>query len=148
MTLIFRSKHLGLHRCLGRVLVICALIAGTYGLIATVTLPAFGGISSETAAWFFGVLFLFALLRAFWCVRNKKIALHREWMVRAFAIGLGIGTQRLFLFVLIPTTGQGLEAVFGSGLWLGFSINLLIAEVWINTCRCEQQNTSQHKHKV
>jgi uncharacterized membrane protein len=74
----FRSKHLGLHRGLGRVLVICALIAGIYGLIATVTLTAFGGVSSETSAWFFWVLVLFALLRAFWCVRNKNIALHRE----------------------------------------------------------------------
>ena len=130
-----RNNNLSLHRGLGRVLVICALIAGAYGLIATIALPAFGGISSETAAWFFGLLFLFSLLRAYWCVRNKKIALHREWMIRAFAIGLGVGTQRLFLLILIPTTGYSFEAVFGSGLWLGFSLNLLIAEIWINVSR-------------
>ncbi|MFT6047752.1 MAG: hypothetical protein ACI9WC_003469 [Arenicella sp.] len=56
-------------------------------------------------------------------------------MLRAFAMGLGVGTQCLFLFILIPTTGQSLEAVFGSCRWLGFSINLLIAAVWINTSR-------------
>ena len=131
----FRNKNLGLHRGLGRVLVICALIAGTYGLVATVALPAFGGISTETASWFFGPLFLFSLVRAYWCVRNKKIALHREWMIRAFAMGIGVATQRLFLLILMATTGYSFEEVFGPGLWLGFSINLLIAEIWINVSR-------------
>jgi uncharacterized membrane protein len=130
-----RNNNLGLHRGLGRVLVSCALIAGSYGLIATVALPAFGGVSTETAGWFFGTLFIFSLLRAYWCARNKKIALHREWMIRAFAMGLAVGTQRLLLLILVPTTGQSFEAVFGSCLWLGFSINLLIAEVWINLSR-------------
>ena len=134
----FRNKNLGLHRGLGRVLVICALIAGIYGLIATAVLPAFGGIATETAAWFFGPLFLFSLLRAYWCVRNKKIAHHREWMIRALALGLAVGGQRLFLLILIPATDYSFEQLFGPCLWLGFSLNLLIAEIWINVSRTKR----------
>lgn len=130
-----RSKNLGRHRQLGRVLVVCALISGIYGLAATVALPAFGGLASETAGWFFGPVFIFAILRAFWCARNKNITQHREWMIRAFALGLGVGTQRVILIVLMMSTGYGFEASFGPALWLGFGLNLLIAETWINTTR-------------
>jgi uncharacterized membrane protein len=131
----FRIKRLGLHRQLGRVLVCCALVSGTYGLISTIVLPAFGGLPSEAAAWFFGPLFLFAILRAFWCARNKKITQHRQWMIRSFALGLGVGTQRIFLIILMISTGYSFEESFGPALWLGFGLNLLIAESWINATR-------------
>jgi uncharacterized membrane protein len=131
----FRSKRLDLHRRLGRVLVACALISGTYGLISTIVLPAFGGLPSEAAAWFFGPLFLFAIVRAFWCARNKKIIQHQQWMIRAFALGLGVGTQRVILIILMTSTGYSFEESFGTALWLGFGLNLLIAESWINATR-------------
>jgi uncharacterized membrane protein len=130
-----RIKRLGLHRQLGRVLVTCALISGTYGLIATVAFPGFGGLASEASAWFFGPIFLFAVLRAFWCARNRKIIQHREWMIRAFALGLGVGTQRLILIILMSSSGYSFEESFGPALWLGFGFNLLVAEIWINTSR-------------
>ena len=127
-----RAKKLSLHRQLGRFLVLCALISGVYGLVVTAVLPAFGGLASETAGWFFGPLFLFAMVRAFWCARNKKITLHREWMIRAFALGLGVGTQRVILIILLTSTGYSFEQSFGPALWIGFGLNLLIAESWIN----------------
>lgn len=131
----FRVKNLGLHRQLGRVLVACALLSGLYGIASAVVLPVFGGLASETVSWFFGVLFVFSILRAFWCARNKKINAHREWMIRAFALGLAVGTQRIILVVLMISSSYGFEESFGPALWLGFSINLLIAELWINTTR-------------
>jgi uncharacterized membrane protein len=130
-----RLKNLDLHRKLGRVLIVCALISGIYGLIATVALPAFGGLASEASAWFFGPIFIFSILRAFWCAKNKKITQHREWIIRAFALGLGVGTQRVILIVLMISSGNSFEASFGPALWLGFGLNLVIAEIWINTTR-------------
>ena len=32
-------------------------------------------------------------------------------------------------------SGLGLEEVFGTAFWLGWSVNLLVAEVWINYTR-------------
>jgi drug/metabolite transporter (DMT)-like permease len=62
-------------------------------------------------------------------VRRRDFAGHRVWMMRAYALGLGAGTQ-------IFTVGFG-EAVFGTGvvradLLLGSAwvINLAVAE-WI-----------------
>ena len=130
-----RARHLGVHRVMGRVLICCALIAGFYGIVAAVVLPVFGGLASETASWFFGTIFIFALLRAFWCVRNRKIAQHREWMIRAFALALGVGAQRIILGILIASTDYTLVDAFGPGLWMGFGFNLILAEVWINVSR-------------
>jgi uncharacterized membrane protein len=73
-----RYKNIGLHRKLGRLLVICALISGIYGIVTTIVLLVFGGLARETAAWFFGMLFIISLTRGYWCVRNKNIAEHRE----------------------------------------------------------------------
>jgi hypothetical protein len=38
----------------------------------------------------FGSLFLYALGKGFVHVRAGRVALHREWMIRAFAIALAI----------------------------------------------------------
>ncbi len=127
-----RLKRLSLHRRLGRVLVVMALISGIYGIAAALAFPAFGGLSSETAALFFGPLFIFAIVRAFLYARSKQIKAHQRWMIRAFALGLAVGTQRVLLILLMVFTSSNFEQSFGPALWLGFSINLLIAEAWIS----------------
>src|SRR5215216_2272109 len=43
----------------------------------------------------FGLLFLLALGKGFLHVRAGRVAMHREWMGRAFAIALAIATTRL-----------------------------------------------------
>lgn len=134
----FRRKHLNTHRRLGRVLLLCAFIAGIYGMISIIALPVFGGLASASAAWFFGTLFLFSLGRAFWCIRQKQINQHREWMIRSLAIALGVGTQRVIIFIFIASGSYGLEQVFGPAQWLGFAFNAVIAEIWINQTRAKR----------
>ena len=73
-------------------------------------------------------------MRAWWCARNKKIAQHREWMIRALSIGLGVGTQRLILAIFI-VNGYGMSEGFGPALWLGFGLNMVVSEIWINLSR-------------
>lgn len=48
------------------------------------------------------------LVLGFTAIRRRDIAAHRAWMIRAYAIGLGAGTQAF-------TEGFG-EAVFGTGV--------------------------------
>lgn len=131
----FRSKNIRLHRRLGRCLLVCALISGLYGMVSSIVLPAFGGLASVTSGWFFGPLFMGSIIRSYWCITHKNVTAHREWMIRAFAIGLGVGTQRILLIMFAVFTGNDFTESFGPALWLGFSINLLIAETWINLTR-------------
>jgi hypothetical protein len=52
-----------------------------------------GGVN-EAAARFLAGLFLFRLGKAFWFIRRRNVVLHREWMIRAVAIALGVATTR------------------------------------------------------
>ena len=132
-----RNRNRSLHRLMGRFLVACALVSGIYGIVSIFALPVFGGLASASSGWLFGVTFLFCIVRALWCARNKLIPAHREWMIRTLAIALGVASQRVFIFVFMFTSGYSFEQIFGPALWLGFSINLLIAEIWINLSRAK-----------
>jgi len=125
----FRRRRPGWHRIAGRVAILAALLAAGSGLwLAFATLP----YSSP-------LLFVFRLLAAaglglciilgFRAIRQRRLAQHRAWMIRAFAIGLGAATQ-------VFTLGFG-EVIFGKGELsiallngAGWAINLAVAE-WL-----------------
>lgn len=130
-----RNRHLSFHGRLGRLLVGCAILSGVLGLVASFRLPAFGGLSTQVATAFFGTIFLFSVTRAFVAIRRKQVKLHREWMIRTYALAMGVATVRVVMGPLLALSGLGIEAVFGTSFWLGWSINLLVAEVWINKTR-------------
>ncbi|MBT8115805.1 MAG: DUF2306 domain-containing protein [Arenicella sp.] len=130
-----RARKPQLHRWMGRCLVFVAFAAGTFGIVSIALLPVFGGLASSTASWFFGGFFMISLVLALLRARQKNFAAHREWMIRTFAVALGVGTQRLVLaYFQISGTASFYEG-FGPGLWIGFSVNLLVAEIWINLTR-------------
>ncbi|OGG43930.1 MAG: hypothetical protein A3F84_18910 [Candidatus Handelsmanbacteria bacterium RIFCSPLOWO2_12_FULL_64_10] len=130
-----RQRRIGLHRGLGRALATCAAISGLFALVASFRLPAFGGVSTQTATVFFGAIFIFSLAKAIRHIRRKDICLHREWMIRTFALATGVASIRVFIGLFTALSDLGLEEVFGASFWLGFGVNLLMAEVWINRTR-------------
>jgi hypothetical protein len=83
----------------------------------------------------FGTVFLVALAKGFVHIRAGRVALHREWMMRAFATALSIATQRLIFFPALliftdPTKGQL------SALWVAaFVLNVSVAETRIRATR-------------
>ncbi len=100
-----RQRHIGFHRGLGRVLVGCALISGVFALVAGFRFPAFGGIATQSATVFFGAIFLFSLAKAIWHIRRKEVRLHREWMIRTFALAMGVASIRVFLGLVHGISG-------------------------------------------
>ena len=82
-----RTKHPKFHRLNGRVLLILGAIIGISGIVMGFKM-SISGVSETAATTFFGTLFLFSLTKAFISIRQRKIDLHREWMIRAFA---GVG---------------------------------------------------------
>ena len=130
-----RQRRIGLHRGLGRALATCAAISVLFALVASFRLPAFGGVSTQTATVFFGAIFIFSLAKAIRHIRRKDICLHREWMIRTFALATGVASIRVFIGLFTALSDLGLEEVFGASFWLGFGVNLLMAEVWINRTR-------------
>ena len=118
-------------------------IDGTfYALGAIVGVTAYGmsaypigGRVEQSAVLVFDSLFLFSLLRAF-NYRHRDPALERRWQLRSLAVLLGIATTRPVVGVFFATSrlthlvpGQ----FFGIAFWVGFSINVLVFELWIRS---------------
>jgi len=135
----FRSRHYTLHRRLGRVLLGCALVSGVLSVVLGVVF-AWGRGAETSATVVFGSWFVVTLLLAFRAIRDGRVAQHRRWMVRAFAVGLGVATIRIwvgiFTGIQIGLLGMGdatmpLRATFGVAFWLGLSMHVVFAEWWL-----------------
>jgi hypothetical protein len=88
-----------------------------------------GGILLWTIRILVGSTMAASIVLGFTAIRRRDIAAHRAWMIRAYALGLGAGTQTI-------TQGIG-EGLFGTGslstaLSMGsaWAINATVAE-WI-----------------
>jgi uncharacterized membrane protein len=130
-----RARHLRWHRWSGRIFVACGFVIGISALVMSVAMPAIGGVNQAAATTLFGSYFLVALSRAFWFIRRREIALHREWMIRAFSIGLAVATIRPIIGIFFATSrfsGLTPREFFGIAFWIGFVLHLIVAEAWIH----------------
>lgn len=134
----FRQRHLKWHRRNGRILVICGMVVGVSALVMSFGMPAIGGVNQAVSTTLFALFFLFALGKAVRHIRRREIALHREWMIRAFAIGLAVATIRPiigFFFATSRFTSLTPYEFFGTAFWIGFVLHLVAAEAWIHWTR-------------
>lgn len=76
----FRARHLQLHRILGRVYVFSVLTAATFGFIIELGRDDFPGVIVQISLW------ILCTLAAFITARNRQITVHRQWMIRSYAI--------------------------------------------------------------
>jgi len=90
----FRTKHYTAHRRLGRVLVTAALASVSLALIFGLRFP-WGGRPEAIATAVFGCWFLACLLLAVRAIRRGEVSIHRRWMIRAFAVGIGVDHSHL-----------------------------------------------------
>ncbi|HKV64331.1 MAG TPA: DUF2306 domain-containing protein [Candidatus Acidoferrum sp.] len=130
-----RARHLRWHRLSGRVFVICGVVIGISALVMSFGMPAIGGVNQAAATTLFGTFFLFALCKAFRHIRRREVAQHREWMIRAFSIGLAVATIRPIIGAFFATSrlsGLTPHEFFGIAFWIGFVLHLMAAEAWIH----------------
>ena len=128
----FRRRHRAWHRRAGRVLVVSGLLVAASALVMTLTYaekPGTGDVLYSTRLIVGSAMAAFLIL-GFSAARRRQFAAHRAWMMRAYALGLGAGTQ-------ILTVGFG-KGVFGPGvlsgdleMLAGWAVNLAVAEVVI-----------------
>jgi uncharacterized membrane protein len=128
----FRRRHPGWHRASGRVLVICGLTVALTGLWMTqfYPWPVGDGEALYLLRLLFGSAMLVSMLIAIDAVRRRRFAVHGQWMIRAYAIAMGAGTQVLTSlpwFVLVGTPDESTRAVLMGAGWV---INVIVAE-WI-----------------
>jgi uncharacterized membrane protein YozB (DUF420 family) len=130
-----RARYLRFHRWSGRIYIASAYIVGISALIMSLVLSPIGGINQAAATILFAILFLVSLSKAWWFILRRQASLHREWMIRAFSIGLAIGTIRPIMVLFFAFSGLPPQTFFGTAFWIGFTLHTLAAEIWINYTR-------------
>jgi uncharacterized membrane protein YozB (DUF420 family) len=85
-----------------------------------------------SATAIFGVYFTVALVLAYRTIRRRDVAQHRRWMIRAFAIGLAVGTIRVWIGLFQVLELLSLEESFGIAFWISFILHAIAAELWLH----------------
>ncbi len=127
----FRERHWTVHRRLGRVLVACAAVSGVFALAFGIPYP-WGNAWEVAATVVFGAWFLWTLIAGFAAIRRGDSRQHRRWMIRAFAVALGVGSIRLWIGLLSGATSlMTFPGAFGVSFWLGLGSHAVAAELWL-----------------
>ncbi|MGA8978126.1 MAG: DUF2306 domain-containing protein, partial [Pedococcus sp.] len=131
----FRTRHYTVHRWLGRALLSFALVTGVLAMVFGLFF-SWGGVLEASASLIFGAWFVACLVLAFRAIRRTDVSQHRRWMIRAFAVGVGVGTIRLWVGVFTALTigrnggPEGLtlpnQFTLGVAFWLAFTMHVAL----------------------
>ena len=128
-----REAHPRYHRWAGRVLLVLATVIGATGMYFGIVLPTQGPAEALTIA-IVGGFFLYCIGRALLAIRRRRVAEHREWIIRTFAGALGISTVRL-VAVPLAMFVDDMRVALVLSFMTGWALTLLAAEWWIRMTR-------------
>ena len=127
-----RNRFGAVHRISGWIFVVSGVAIGLSGLaiLAQVTSPTAPMV--DIARGLFGVALLVALAMAIVAIRKRDFLRHRAWMIRAYAVGIGLGTVALVFIPLYIFTGQPpIGRVADTLFVISWALNIAFAEVII-----------------
>lgn len=119
---------------------IVVFLAGPSGLVLAI--HANGGWSSQLAFSLLAILWLVFSIIAWQKIKQKDWAGHRNFMIRSFALSLSAITLRLWKYALVAIFAPRPMEVYRWVAWLGWVVNLVIAE-WIITKINQTSNTKK-----
>lgn len=124
----WRRRAFGWHRAAGRVLVACGLAVGLSGLWMTLFYPYTGALLFAVRL-VFGSAMVVSIILGFAAIRRgRDVMAHRAWMMRAYAIGMGAGTQALTGMAEYFLVSERTELSTALSMAAGWVINVAIAE--------------------
>lgn len=123
------------HRRAGRFLVPCGLVAALSGVWMSLFYPRGPAVGDVLTVFRvgFGSLMAVAIVLGVAAIRRRDFASHRAWMIRAYAVALGAGSQVVVIGTWMIAMGPPEElanALLMATAWL---LNLAVAERIIRT---------------
>ncbi|WP_149078351.1 DUF2306 domain-containing protein [Tabrizicola thermarum] len=127
-----RHRFGRLHRIAGRIFVVAGAALGLSGLSLLAQVTSVRTPVADIARGLFGLALLVALALAMAAIRDRDIQRHRAWMIRSYAVGMGLGVVGLVFFPIYlvtgaPPTGLGADMLFVAS-WL---VSIFAGEVVI-----------------
>lgn len=128
----YRRRWPGWHRTAGRFLLACGLLTALSGLWMTqfYPWPALDGVALYMMRLVVGAGMLLSLLLAVLAIRQRNFGMHGAWMIRAYALAMGAGTQ-VFTHIPLAISPDLLnETTRALAMGAGWLINIMVAE-WV-----------------
>lgn len=127
-----RARAPKVHRSIGKVYVVACLGAAPAGLVLAVGSNA--GPIAQSGFGVLSVIWFGVTARAFQLAVTGRIAEHRRWMIRSFALTFAAVTLRLYV-PFPPMMGFSFIEGYRVISWLAWVPNLLAAELYLNWAR-------------
>lgn len=123
-----RTKKLDLHRNLGKIYVLSALVSGICGVY--IGFYASGGLVPSLGFISLRIVWLFTTIRAYAAIRKKDVSLHQGMMIYSYAACFAAVTLRIWLPLLTIILGEFLLA-YKIVAWLCWVPNIVFAHFWV-----------------
>ncbi|MGM1061760.1 DUF2306 domain-containing protein [Saccharothrix sp. Mg75] len=142
----FRRRYPAWHRRLGRTYVFAGVLPAGVLALAIGAVTPFGPVN-RVGNVLQAVLWLAFTVAAVRMARQRRVADHRRWALRSFALTVAIISNRFWAVLFSLTLPAELDTAFGgsevalaqaiSGLsgWLGMLVPLLAVEWWLERDR-------------
>lgn len=120
---VLMGKYGLVHRVIGRVFVVSGAVISLSSLGLLWHFPDTYSVAVNYGRLLFGIALGVALIMAMLAIRRRDFARHRNWMIRAYAAGIGTTIVSMVFFPIYAITGEppkGLVAdILFLGSWLG-----------------------------
>jgi uncharacterized membrane protein len=127
-TLLRRAPRV--HRAVGALYAaVTVLLAGPSGLVMGVY--ANGGVASQISFCLLSVLWIGSTIVGVRAAQKRRIAEHRRWMLRSFALACSAITLRAWKLALVLAFHPKPMDVYRVVAWLGWVGNLAVIELWL-----------------
>lgn len=124
---IILKEHKSLHRIIGKIYAYDILLINfPTGIIMGIY--ANGGLSSKIAFLLLDFLWFLFTYKAVIYIKQRKILLHKNYMLRSYALTFSAVTLRLWKILLSHTTSLPYDTIYMIIAWMGYAPNLLLVE--------------------
>ena len=134
-----RRNYAVFHRNLGRVYLVLVALGGVGSLMLAP--QADGGLVAKIGFFMLGVLWLFSAWQAYAAIRRGDVAIHREWMLRNFAMTFAAVTLRIYLGVF-EVSGVPFSEGYPVVAWLSWVPNLILVEWYLALAKSKSTATT------
>ncbi len=138
-----RNKRLKVHRLIGKVYVIAALISSLASMY--IALYATGGIIASLGFICLGLTWFYITLSAYINIRNGRIENHRKMMIYSYAACFSAVTLRIYLPILTILFHDFIKAYLLVA-WLCWVPNIIVAYFLVKQIQRQNEKTSNNIH--
>jgi hypothetical protein len=126
-----RQRWPGWHRRAGKLLALCGFLVGLTGLWMTLFYPIPGALQGSLLYFVrlgVGAAMPVSIAMGWRRILQRNVRSHEAWMIRAYALGQGAGTQVLVLLPWMLISGESGGVTRDLLMTLSWMINIVAAE--------------------